>query len=178
MGSIFPQAPSRKVVYGRSAIEGQIKHPKRHEDNLQLRCANYMRENYPDVIFFCDSGAGQNMSDTQRKLMMASRSDDGIPDFHIDYASRGYHGARFELKKEGTKVYKKDGITLRKQPYTRKYKRYGKWFIKRGDHLAEQAATLKKYRRNGYCGMFVIGFEDFKKKADWYMDKKIELDLF
>lgn len=68
-------------------------------------------------------------------------------------------------------IYRKDG-KLRKQPYTRKYWRNGKPYIKKGDHLAEQAATLMKYNRLGYLGRFVVGFENFTRIVDWYMGQE------
>jgi len=107
------------------------------------------------------------------------RSDDGQPDISIDHPSRGFHGLRIELKAEGTAIYKRDGVTLRKSPYTRKYKRNGKIFIKRGDHLAEQAALLQRYNDLGYFARFAVGEEHAKKMINWYMDRpeQIQLDL-
>src|SRR5437016_2749060 len=102
------------------------------------------------------------MTRNQRMIMMSMRSDDGQPDISIDFPSRGFHGLRIELKKEGTVLYNKDG-TLRKQPYIRRYKANGKVFIKRGDHLAEQTSLLKKYNDQGYFARFAIGFDAAKR---------------
>lgn len=141
---------------------------KQTEEGLQKRCCNYITRTYPHIIFFSD-GSGIHMSDTKRMSMTSMRSKgDRIPDVIIDHASRGFYGARFEVKPEGTVIYKKDG-TLRKQPYVRKFKN---GTIKRGDHLAEQAATLHKYNEAGYFARFTVGFEDFKKKLDWYMENE------
>jgi hypothetical protein len=145
-------------------------HNKKHEESLQLRACNYVRREYPHVIFFCDFAAGLNLTDNQRKLMMQMRSIDGLPDFSMDYPSRGYHGLRLEFKKEGTVIYKKDG-SLRKQPYTRKYKKNGKIFIKRGDHLQEQEWCLKRYNELGYFARFSVGYDKFTQIIDWYMCK-------
>lgn len=146
---------------------------KQTEEGLQRRCCNYISRTYPSIIYFADA-SGVKMSDTKRMSMVSMRSTgDRIPDLIIDHSSRGYFGARFEVKPEGTILYKKDG-TLRKQPYVRKFKN---GTVKRGDHLAEQAATLHKYNDRGYFARFVVGFEDFKHKIDWYMENE-QTELF
>lgn len=143
---------------------------RRHwEEELQIKMCNWIRREFPHVVFVSDFAAGLNLTDTQRQKMYAMRSDDGQPDISIDYPSRGYHGLRLELKKEGTVIYNQDG-TLRKAPYTRKYKKSGRLFIKRGDHLAEQAALLQKYNDNGYFARFAIGETHFKKLVRWYLE--------
>lgn len=165
-----PQPPVRKKRF--------IPKKKKTEQNIQLRVCNYLRREYPDVIFLSDYAAGLNLTDHQRMVMRAMRSDDGAPDIAIDYPSRGYHGLRIELKAEGTVIYKKDGKTLRKAPYTRKYAKNGKLFIKRGDHLAEQAAMLRKYNEQGYLGRFCVGFDKAKTLIDWYMERPENSSLF
>lgn len=137
---------------------------KQTEEGLQKRLCNYIARTYGEAIFFAD-GSGVKMSDTKRMSMTSMRSrGDRIPDLIIDFPSRGYHGARFEVKPEGTVIYKRDG-TLRKQPYVRRFKN---GTVKRGDHLAEQAATLEKYNKLGYFARFIIGYEDGVRKIDYY----------
>jgi hypothetical protein len=197
MGSVFAKTPYKqrtkryykppvaKPAQGAIAIEGkpaaqpkQRKRPERHEDKLQVRIARHIKSTYPDVIFFCDSGAGADLSDTQRKVMMSSRSDDGMCDMVIDEPSRGYHGLRLELKTEGTKIYKKDGKTLRQQKYSRTTWVRGKPFIKSGDHLQDQAAMIKKYRAKGYMAAFAVGYDDACNKIDKYLDRQQSLGVF
>ena len=117
---------------------------------------------------------GVDMSDTQRMKMFHMRSG-SIPDLFIDYPSRGYHGLRLELKKEGTVIYKKDGKTLRKSSYARKLRN---GTIKRVDHLAEQAATLQKYCDHGYFARFAIGYEKAVEMIDWYMCAPTQQTIF
>lgn len=166
MPTPFPIAPPR-----------ERKFKKKLEENLQVRICNYIRRTYPRVIFCSDYAAGLKLTDWQRRQMMIMRSDDGQPDISIDYPSRGYHGLRIELKKEGTVIYKRDG-SLRKQPYTRKYKKYGKLYVKRGDHLLEQSEMLKKYIRQGYMARFAIGYDKAIALIDWYMEKPKNEALF
>lgn len=151
-------------------------HTKRAEEQLQIKVSNYIKSTYPQAILVGDFAAGLNLKDSDRIKMMAMRSEDGQPDISIDYPSRGYHGLRLELKAEGVVVKKKDG-RLRKAPYTRKYKKNGKIYIKKGDHLQEQAATLRKYIGLGYYANFAIGFLEAKKIIDWYF-KNEQTTLF
>jgi len=146
--------------------------PKRYKKQVELsltrQCARYVRTTYPHVLFFCDA-SGVNMSDTMRIAMSEMRAKDlRVLDFVIDYPSRGYHGARFEIKPEGTVIYNKDG-SLRKQPYIRRFKNGS---IKRGDHLAEQAASIMRYNEAGYFSRFTVGFQVFKQMVDWYMENE------
>lgn len=173
MGSVFANPrlrPSKVKTYRQPApaAAGFAVHPVRHEERLQIRISNYIKREYPQVILVGDFAAGLDLTDNQRKKMMAMRSEDGQPDISIDFPSRGYHGLRIEIKKEGTHVYRKDG-KLRKQPYKRKYWVGTKCFIRTGDHLAEQAATLQKYNDMGYFARFGIGEEKIIQLIDWYM---------
>lgn len=142
-------------------------HPKRAEMQLTLKACRYIKETYPQAIVLHDFAAGLNLKDSDRMQMMATRSEDGQPDLSVDYPSRGYHGLRLEIKAEGVVIFKKDG-KLRAAPYTRKYKKSGKLFIKKGDHLQEQAATLRKYNNMGYYGNFAVGWLQLKRIIDWY----------
>lgn len=163
----MPSPFATKQIYHRPTTDGSYSHPKQAEMALTLKTINYVKRTYPQAIIIFDYAAGLNLKDSDRAKMMATRSEDGHPDIAIDFPSRGYHGLRLELKAEGVVVKKKDG-TLRKQPYTRKYKKNGKMFIKRGDHLLEQAQTLRKYNRLGYYANFGIGWNQTKKIIDWY----------
>lgn len=151
-------------------------HPRRREESLTQRVCNYIRREYPGVIFFCDA-AGLNLTDNDRVRLIAMRSDDGMTDLCIDHASRGYHGLRLELKDDGVRIIKRDG-TLRKAPYTRKYHRGGKLVVKSGDHIAEQAALIRKYRAAGFYSDFAIGFDHVTRLIDWYMCRPENNTLF
>ena len=167
----MPSPFAAQKTYHRPTTGGSSNHPKQVEYALTLKVVNYVKKTYPHVIIIHDIAAGLNLKDSDRIKMMATRSEDGQPDISIDFPSRGYHGLRLELKADGVVIKKKDG-SLRKAPYTRKYKKGGKIFIKRGDHLLEQAQTLRKYLRIGYYANFAIGFVQAKKIIDWYMENE------
>jgi hypothetical protein len=203
MGSVFAKTPTaqRKRYYKppkvtpKGAFDSNTdaptktapKRPVQREARIQVRVANYIKRQYPDVIFFCDSGAGADLSDTKRKEMMASRSDDGMLDLIIDEgvdhelpdgSIRHYNGLRIEIKDDGVKIYKKDGVTLRKQPYKRTYWVRGKRFIKAGDHLQDQADMIIKYRKKGYMACFGVGYDAICHIIDKYLNRQQSLDIF
>jgi hypothetical protein len=148
------------------------------EENIQLRCAAYMRREYPDVLFSSDAAGYIKLTKEQGIRMKRLNGSRGRPDMSVDYPSRGYHGLRIELKAEGTVIYKKDG-SLRKQKVRKKLRnqKTGKVYIIEYDHLQEQADMLIKYNELGYLGRFVIGYDKFVQLIDWYMDRKTKLEM-
>ena len=69
--------------------------------------------------------------------------------YDIEYCA----GLFIELKKDGTRLHKKDGS----------------WAT---DHIAEQAETLQALRDRGYQAYFAVGFEEAKKLIDDYLGGK------
>lgn len=61
-------------------------------------------------------------------------------------------GLFLELKKDGTRLKKKNG----------------EWA---SDHIAEQAEVLEQLRIRGYCTKFAVGFDEAKKIIDEYLGK-------
>lgn len=150
---------------------------KKAEENLQIRVANYLKKCYPDVIFNSDFAAGLELRDNQRITLSKVRSEGAHPDMFIMERRRGFAGLCLELKKEGFVVFKKDG-SLRKSPYKRKYRRYGKTLIVRGDHLQEQQHMLDRLTAKGYYARFVVGYDQAVQMIDWYMQKPKNEELF
>lgn len=146
---------------------------KKVEESEVQRFINWVRRDFPYVIIYCDA-IGEDLTDAGRIRMQSMRTI-RVPDIIIDYPSRGYNGARFEHKKEGTVIYKKDGKTLRKQPYTHRFKN---GTIKRGDHLQEQADSLTRLNKAGYYARFTVGLEELKKHFLWYMEVPEQQELF
>ena len=64
---------------------------------------------------------------------------------------QNYYGLFIELKKEGTRIFKKDGKLVA------------------DEHIREQFDMLEELRQRGYAAEFGIGFEDTKKLIDSYM---------
>ena len=133
------------------------------EEQIQLALVQYIRYQYPDVLFRSDA-AGFKLSVGQAKKMKAlnggirawpdlfiakpklMQSKDGLPIFK--------HGLFLELKKDGTKILKKDGELVADK------------------HIREQAKVLRLLERRGYQASFAVGFEQAKQIIDEYIGLK------
>lgn len=144
------------------------------ESELQIAVADYLRLRYPSVLFHSDYGSGVRL--TMGQAVRQKRQNGGRrawPDMfiakpanvkavakQIDYDDHHVigaftfieqkHGLLLELKKDGTRLYKKNG-----EPAS--------------EHIAEQAQILKKLREEGYKAEFAVGFEQAKKIIDGYL---------
>ncbi len=145
---------------------------RKTEESEQKRFINWVRRYYPHIIIYCDA-MGEDLTDSGRMRVYGMRNIN-VPDIIIDYPSRGYHGARFEHKKAGTKIYLKDGVTLRKQAYAHKFRN---GTIKRGDHLQEQADSILRLNKAGYYSRFTIGLDHLKRHFLWYIEAPEQLKL-
>lgn len=146
------------------------------ESELQEVVAGYLVYHYPDVMFRSDFGAGVKL--TKNQAARQRRQNGGRskwPDMFIaepmvghirmctisQYRHYGTEaedvccGLYLELKKEGTRLKKKNGD----------------WAT---EHIAEQAKTLEKLRQRGYCAEFAVGFEQAKNIIDEYLGGKNE----
>lgn len=122
---------------------------------LQQQVADYLRLQYPNVLFRSDFGAGLRM--TMGQAVRQKRLNGGRrawPDMFIaepiGVGCNAKHGLFIELKKEGTRLKKKSG----------------EWA---SEHIAEQAAMLSDLQDRGYKATFAIGFEDAKLQIDEYL---------
>jgi len=122
----------------------------RKEDSLQMAVCNYIRYQYPGVLFNSDM-SGLNLTIGQAIRAKKMRSESGFPDIVI-YERKGcYSGLFMELKTDSP--FLKDGITLSKN-----------------DHLQQQQSIMDKLKKQGFYARFVIGFDDAKKCIDAYME--------
>ena len=62
-----------------------------------------------------------------------------------------YAGLMIELKREGVRIYKKDGTLVS------------------DEHIREQYDMLEQLRRRGYAANFACGFDEAKALIDRYM---------
>lgn len=139
------------------------------ESQLQQQVADYLRLQYPDVLFHSDYGSGVKL--TPRQAAIQKRQNGGRrawPDMFIAEVTEArqvfdepywnnicrdwgcFFGLFLELKKNGTRLKKKNGD----------------WAT---EHIAEQAKTLEDLRGRGYCAEFAVGFEEAKKVIDTYL---------
>lgn len=131
-----------------------------NESELQVLVADYIRVRYPNALFHSDFGSGIKL--TLGQAMKQKRQNGGRrawPDMFIaepievdfgEQSWRRYAGLFLELKKEGTRIHKKNG----------------KWA---SIHIAEQALVLEELRKRGYAAEFAVGFDEAKKVIDDYL---------
>lgn len=134
------------------------------EEVIQQQVADYLRLQYPEVLFHSDFGSGIKL--TMGQAVKQKRFNGGRrawPDMFIaepqfkvirindpDLATRHYCGLFIELKKEGTRLKKRNG----------------EWAT---EHIAEQANILEMLRARGYRAEFARGFEEAKGLIDDYL---------
>lgn len=140
------------------------------EYEIQVQVAGYLRLQYPDVIFHSDFGSGVKLSMgqavKQKRINGGRRSFPDMfiakPKLQIDKEGNPYytHGLFIELKKDGTRILKKDGSVVSDQ------------------HIREQMKMLQDLERNGYRAQFAVGFNQAKRIIDDYIGrKKGEVDI-
>jgi len=130
------------------------------EAELQTQVADYLRLQFPEVLFHSDFGSGVKL--TPRQAIRQKRQNGGIrawPDLFLAEPmprcvdgswGHDYKGLFIELKKDGTRLMKRDGS----------------WAT---DHIAEQAEILDRLEFRGYRATFAVGFEQAKKIIDDYL---------
>lgn len=150
-----------------------------NEAALQEQVAHYLVIQYPDVMFHSDFGSGTKLTPAQAKRQKRQNGyRKGWPDLEIAeprclrcmFCHNGitipsvrpnfnpeecdgintYHGLYLELKKDGTRLKKKNGD----------------WAT---EHIAEQAEVLEKLRQRGYCAEFAVGFDEAKRIINEYL---------
>lgn len=130
------------------------------EAELQKQVATYILMQYPDAMFHSDFGSGIKLNYRQaivQKIQNGGRR--GWPDLFIAEPmprciegswNYEYNGLFIELKKEGTRLKKKNG----------------EWA---SEHIAEQHEVLDRLRFRGYKAEFAVGFEEAMKIIDEYL---------
>ena len=133
------------------------------EETLQQQVADYLRLQYPKVIFHSDFGSGTKL--TMGQAVRQKRLNGGKrawPDMFIaepievDFGQpswRRYAGLFIELKREKTRIWKKNGEFA-------------------SDHIREQHIMLERLRERGYQAKFAVGFDEAKKIIDDYLGGK------
>lgn len=127
------------MVQPRSAKEGV----------LTNQCADYLRLQFPEVLFHVDFGAGAMLSQLQA-LRQRRLNEPGWPDIMIAVANGGYHGLFVELKRAGDHFYRRDGAPRRSYEH---------------QHLVHE-----RLRAQGYRVDVCAGFEEFQASISGYLN--------
>lgn len=113
---------------------------RKNEENLHLRICDYLRKNYPDVLFRTDFSSGMKMSPGQAVKHKKFQKSRAWPDLFIAESNTLASGLFLEIKAENVIVFKKNGK------------------IRHNKHLIEQDKMLKELRKKGYRARFAIGY--------------------
>lgn len=129
------------------------------EHQLYEQVALYLQMRYPRAIYRFDLAADLKLTPGQAVRHKKLHRFRGYPDLFVAYPvprcvngswNHEYHGLMIELKKEGTRLRKRNGD----------------WA---SDHIAEQAAVLERLEDAGYRAVFAVGFDEARKIIDEYM---------
>lgn len=143
------------------------------ELELQAQVADYLRLQYPQALFHSDFGSGIKLTPgqamRQKRLQGGRRS---WPDMFIaepknvkaeckvitdgDVIKEAHfldqkYGLFIELKKAGTRIYRKDGRLVSDA------------------HIREQFDMLEQLRQRGYMAEFACGFDEAKRIINKYL---------
>ena len=141
------------------------------EEILHLKVCDYLRKNYPDVLFRTDFSSGMKMTPGQaakHKKFQKSRAwpdlfiaESGVVEFKEDglIAHLRKNGMFLELKADGVKLYKKNGEMVANK------------------HYREQAEMLKKLRNGNYYAEFAIGYKDAIEQIHEYLGKPKQKEI-
>jgi hypothetical protein len=122
---------------------------KTSEKSLHFQVCEYLRLQYPNVIFNTDL-SGIRLTMGQAVQAKKLRSSNGFPDLVIYENRMDYPALFIELKRKGERILKKDMTPA-------------------NEHIAEQAEMIKLLRKRGYLAQFAVGFEQAKELIDWYL---------
>ena len=140
------------------------------EHDIYAQMADYMRYQYPGVIYRFDLAADLKLSIGQARKHKRLQHYRGYPDMFIAEPKATathrdmcvglrlvdrqlqYCGLYLEIKKPGTRIFTKKGLLVA------------------DEHIREQFDMLERLRRSGYKAEFAIGFSEAKRIIDEYLN--------
>lgn len=122
---------------------------KQSESSLHQQVVDYIKYQYPAILFRTDFAAGIKMTIGQAVKHKKLQKCDKWPDIFIAHPVGVHSGLFLELKTDNNLFNKK-----------MEYKT---------QHLKEQRQVLDMLNVAGYLAFFACGFEDAKNKIDRYL---------
>lgn len=134
--------------------KGSVLKKKQKEENIQIAICEYLKLQYPSVIFTCDLASGMKLPIWIAAKNKKMRSSRGLPDLFIAQGKfrtnePSYNGLFIELKRESSRL-KNGGIA-------------------KSEHHDEQEAVLARLREQCFMAEFACGFDEAKKIIDDYL---------
>jgi len=121
---------------------------RKEEEKLQIAICNYIRLQYPTVVFTSEA-SGLRLPIGLAVKAKKMRSKHTLPDLWILEPKNGYHGLIIELKAKSA------------------YNDKGK--LKQTKHVLDQMDTMVYLGRKGYLSAFIGSFDKGKELIDNYM---------
>jgi len=128
-----------------------IKNPVTKESNLHQQVVDYLKYQYPKVLFRTDFAAGIKMTIGQAMKHKKIQKCKSWPDIFIAKPVGCFNGLFIELKTNQQQVYTKTG----------KFKT---------PHVKDQYFILEELYKQGYCACFAFGFDNAKDIVDDYLN--------
>ena len=110
------------------------------EEILHLKVCDYLRKNYPNVLFRTDFSSGMKMTPGQAAKHKKFQKSRAWPDLFIAESNNFASGLFLEIKAEDVIVFNRNGK------------------VRKNKHLIEQDKMLKELRKKGYRARFAIGY--------------------
>ena len=130
------------------------------EELLHLKVCDYLRKNYPNVLFRTDFSSGMKMSPGQAAKHKKFQKGRAWPDLFIAESNNFASGLFLEIKAEDAIVFNRNGK------------------VRKNKHLIEQDKMLKELRKKGYRARFAIGYNQAIFEIQQYLGepkhKKVE----
>lgn len=137
----------------------------RNEDQIYLQLGQWLQSQHPKIPFHFDLGSGGVLT-----VGMATRNKrmnpiTGWPDFCLPVKRGDYSGLWIEIKTDDEVLIRpKDAKKILKDETKLRLK--GDWF---NDHIEEQAEMLSELRKQGFCAVFGVGFDNCLKIINEYL---------
>lgn len=114
------------------------------------RTVEYLKIQYPNVLFYFDYGADALLTGRQAKERKDLSCVRGFPELHIIEPRHSYAGLYIDMKREDVSIYNSKGLF-------------------KTDHLKEQNEVMVKLRARNYYCCFCKGFDAAKIIIDgWF----------
>lgn len=120
------------------------------ETALQDAFVNWLAIHYPDALFLASAGGIFLPIGYAKKLKRQGVIRKGYPDFYLWKRVGEYSGLVMDFKVFGEKLKTKKGTWV-------------------SDHVAEQAAVLEQFRREGWAAEFAVGLLTAKKMTEKFL---------
>lgn len=121
------------------------------EHDIYTLIADYLRYQYPQVIYRFDLAADLKLTMGQASKHKRLQRYRGYPDLFIAEPVKGYSGLYLEIKVENTRIFKRDGKLVA------------------DEHIREQYDMLEQLRKRGYAAEFACGYDEAIRLINGYM---------